>query len=316
MQSRPAQHPGTLPLSEHAETAAQWWKPLMVVASSSVLFSAIAACEQIAGTDTPITVMAAFPSEAEQGRTVQVRIVGSGFPSEPMVTWERDGVAEPLISVLDLSFVSESEILATISIGLATEIAYYDVVVRRGRKKGISTEFDRGVGTAAFRVTSLTGQLSFRYQGMADGEFAVHATWPFDPDAPNLMGTREFSNEHPDWAVAYPYRSGATTVLEAQRRRPDGWWDTFQLEIPTGPPTSTGTVQLNGYVGEFVVGTGGGGPLEYYLAYGGTVTFTSASRERLAGSFVLHMVDVDDKGSIEVTGSFDVPVISSGPYQP
>ena len=167
-------------------------------------------------------------------------------------------------------------------------------------------------------LQTLTGVLKFEYTGADKGNFAVSATWPFDPKKPGMMDTKAFQAAHPDWAVAYPFAPQNATVIVAQHRRPDGWWDVFELMVPGGPVTSPRTVELwdgtAGYGGEFVIGTGGGGPLAYYSVEKGSVTFSSVSEDRLKGTFVAQLVVAKTAKRIEVRGSFDVPVIPTSPY--
>jgi hypothetical protein len=101
---------------------------------------------------TPITVLSADPSEGEQGRTVEVRILGAGFLADAVPTWERDGVADTLIVVDQVVFVSDTELRATVRIGRETDLGPYDVAVRSKRKKGIGSEAPKGVGEDVFTV--------------------------------------------------------------------------------------------------------------------------------------------------------------------
>jgi uncharacterized membrane protein len=101
---------------------------------------------------TPISVAAADPAEGEQGRTLEVRIMGAGFLADAVPTWERDGVADTLIVVDQVVFVSETELLATVRIGRGTDLGPYDVAVRSKRKKGIGSEDPVGVGEDIFTV--------------------------------------------------------------------------------------------------------------------------------------------------------------------
>jgi len=102
---------------------------------------------------TPISVASVDPAEGEQGRTLEVRIMGAGFLADAVPTWERDGVADTLIVVDQVVFVSDTELLATVTIGLETDLGPYDVAVTSRRKKGIGSEDPVGVGLEIFAVT-------------------------------------------------------------------------------------------------------------------------------------------------------------------
>jgi hypothetical protein len=120
---------------------------------------------------TPITVLSVEPSEGEQGRTVEVRILGAGFLDDAHATWERDGVADTLIVVDQVVFVSDTELQATVMIGSEADLGSYDVAVRSKRKKGIGSEEPEGVGLEIFSVTPyeplFLGRLA---QGLWEGD--------------------------------------------------------------------------------------------------------------------------------------------------
>jgi uncharacterized membrane protein len=101
---------------------------------------------------TPIAVLSAHPATGEQGRTLEVRIEGKGFLDDADATWERDGVTDTLIVVDQVVFVSDTELLATVTIGSEADLGSYDVAVRSSRKKGIGSEEPTGVGQDIFTV--------------------------------------------------------------------------------------------------------------------------------------------------------------------
>jgi probable HAF family extracellular repeat protein len=107
---------------------------------------------------TPISVASADPAEGEQGTTLEVRITGAGFLDDAVPTWERDGVADTLIVVDEVVFVSDTELLAMVRIGLETDLGPYDVAVRSSRKKGIGSEDPVGVGEGVFEVVPYAPQ--------------------------------------------------------------------------------------------------------------------------------------------------------------
>jgi uncharacterized membrane protein len=101
---------------------------------------------------TPISVASADPAEGEQGRALEIRILGAGFLADAVPTWERDGVADTLIVVDQVVFVSHTELRATVRIGRDADLGSYDVAVRSSRKKGIGSEEPTGVGQDIFTV--------------------------------------------------------------------------------------------------------------------------------------------------------------------
>jgi probable HAF family extracellular repeat protein len=103
------------------------------------------------------TVSSALPSYAHQGDAdVAVRILGSGFDQGSSAAWERDGAADPKVTVHGTRFVSSAELVATISVAPDASIDFYDVAVTTStRKKGIGME--RFTVTAAQSIGTLGG---------------------------------------------------------------------------------------------------------------------------------------------------------------
>jgi uncharacterized membrane protein len=147
--------------AERAGSTAIHWRWQSVLLIGLLAFAALG-CSELAteadrapaGFDVPISVHAVHPAVGGQGQTVEVRILGEGFVNGAVPTWERGGVADTLISVGQVVFVSDSELLATVAIGLAADPAEYDVVVSRTRKGGIGTE--EGSAGEIFRVVEFT----------------------------------------------------------------------------------------------------------------------------------------------------------------
>lgn len=89
------------------------------------------------------TVSSATPAWGNKGQTgEQVRILGSGFEPGAQVTWQRNGVPDPRITVTATTYVSPSEMIATVDIATEADLAFYDIAVTRvsDRKTGIGTE--------------------------------------------------------------------------------------------------------------------------------------------------------------------------------
>lgn len=103
------------------------------------------------------TVSAAVPSYAHQGDAgVAVRILGSGFDRGSTASWERNGVTDQKIAVMETRFVSSSELVATINVAPDATIDLYDVAVTTStRKKGIGME--RFIVTVAQSIGTLGG---------------------------------------------------------------------------------------------------------------------------------------------------------------
>lgn len=97
-----------------------------------------------------ITVTATDPPYGKQGESGKlVSITGSGFASGDQASWERNGVADPKITIVSTQFASSTELRATINIAGDATLAFYDVAIIRSGRKG-------GIGTERFEVTQAT----------------------------------------------------------------------------------------------------------------------------------------------------------------
>jgi hypothetical protein len=120
---------------------------------------------------TPLSVASVDPAEGEQRSTLEVRITGAGFLDDAVPTWERHGVADTLIVVDQVAFVSDTELRATITIRSDAGLGAYDVAVRSRRKKGIGSEDPVGVGPEIFTVTPYEPLfLGLLAQGLWEGD--------------------------------------------------------------------------------------------------------------------------------------------------
>lgn len=93
------------------------------------------------------SVSSANPSYGDQGTTVDVQIVGSGFSSGAAATWLLNGVADNHVHTNSTRFVSSTQLVANITIASDAAIAFWDVQVSLVGGKN-------GVGSDAFEVTS------------------------------------------------------------------------------------------------------------------------------------------------------------------
>jgi len=109
----------------------------------------VSASAQFARTaGSTLTVSAASPAYGHRGETGKpVTITGSGFVSGATVTWERNGVADPNITVQSAVVVSATRIDAVIAISASADLAFYDIAVTNADRK-------KGVGTEQFEVTT------------------------------------------------------------------------------------------------------------------------------------------------------------------
>jgi probable HAF family extracellular repeat protein len=112
---------------------------------------------QLAKAATGPTVTSVNPSYGHQADgLVTIRVLGSGYDQGSVASWERNGVADPKITVHETRFVSSGELSATVSIAADASIDLYDVAVTTStRKKGIGME--KYEVTAAQSIGTLGG---------------------------------------------------------------------------------------------------------------------------------------------------------------
>jgi hypothetical protein len=116
-------------------------------------------------------VTAADPAWANRGETGrQVHILGSGFEPGSEVSWQRSGTPSADVIVSAVSFVSSTELVATVDVAVDAELAYYDVVVTRpsDRKSGIGTEMFEV--TTAQSLGTLAGNTTWSYSANDAGQ--------------------------------------------------------------------------------------------------------------------------------------------------
>lgn len=111
------------------------------------------------GGGPPVKVTAADPPAGEQGTSVSVRVLGSNFEPGSVAEFTLQGVAGKVRSN-STTFVSDSELVADITIESDAELGFYDVEVITPRgKKGVGTELfevllpgDPGTGNIPLNV--------------------------------------------------------------------------------------------------------------------------------------------------------------------
>lgn len=94
-----------------------------------------------------LSVTAATPPFGDQGTTAEVHIFGSGFTSSAKATWLLHGVADDHVHTNSTTFVSSSELVASITIASDATLDFWDVQVSLSNGKN-------GVGSECFEVTS------------------------------------------------------------------------------------------------------------------------------------------------------------------
>jgi hypothetical protein len=92
----------------------------------------------VTATDPP------FGRRGDQG--AQITITGTGFDNGSRASWERNGSTDPKVNVRSTTFVSSTQLVATVDIATDASLSLYDVAVT-------TTTGRKGIGTAKFEVT-------------------------------------------------------------------------------------------------------------------------------------------------------------------
>lgn len=262
-------------------TEAELRRSLVAAISLAVTLVLLMGCADALPTahEVPITVTSTEPTAAEQGQTLAVHIYGEGFGADGAdARWERDGVPDTLIVVGEITFVSETELIASISVDRETDLGLYDVAVTRKRKKGTGSESITGVGKEIFTV---------------------------EPYEPQPLGWLVESM----WAGAH---SGAFTIndegMVAGNALDDSWTWTAVYWTQDGGPVSFGgeeAVALGSNQGGAIVGARGVADdlimVTPFIYEHGVVT----ELEPLAAPHRSHALDINGSGTIVGWGARD-----------
>ena len=109
-----------------------------------------------------VTVTAAVPDVAQQGVTLNVQVLGSGFDRGSLVDFALEGVVAPELRVNSTTYRNGGELIANVTVALDALPARYDVIVTTTRgKKGIGTErFAVVVPYETLQSTALSSQVA------------------------------------------------------------------------------------------------------------------------------------------------------------
>ena len=94
-----------------------------------------------------LAVTSTTPAFGDQGTTVDVHILGSGFTAGAQAKWLLNGVADDHVHTNSTTYISSSELVANITIASDAQTAFWDVQVSLSNGKN-------GVGSDCFEVTS------------------------------------------------------------------------------------------------------------------------------------------------------------------
>jgi hypothetical protein len=271
----------------------------------------------------PAVVSGAFPWDAAQGETVEVRITGTGFTTGDALVWERNGSAAPGITVQQTTLLSDSVLVATVHIAPTAIAQTYDISVRSGDRR-------RGVGTEVFNVlhgtgSTLTAAFSFDYSGHRTGTFDASGSFVLSAETMFAQGAR--------WVVTYYDYRWREQFFMAAEPRPDGWTNFLMCWSPGGRIAEPGTRLLECWL---EIGTDFSAERrrwsdeqlveDSYSSWigsdrpadgSGRLTITEVTPLRLLGTFRItmhadYLHTLSDPGpTLLAEGSFDMPIVSA-----
>ena len=108
----------------------------------------LVAVEAPGGGGAPPKVNSTDPVSSPADVTLSVRVLGSGFDAQSVTEFLLAGTSVPDVTVNSTAYVSDSELVANLTIGGTAVEALYDVAVTNGRGK-------RGVGIELFEIGTL-----------------------------------------------------------------------------------------------------------------------------------------------------------------
>lgn len=133
------------------------------------------------GGGPPVRVTATDPTGAEQGTTLDVRILGSSFEPGSNAAFILDGTPG-LVGTNFTTFVSQDELIANITVDAGADLGLYDVEV-------ITPHGKKGVGTELFEIRMPGGKDQTEYV-ITDWQGAV---WSAGPISAGIGLNGEFS---------------------------------------------------------------------------------------------------------------------------
>jgi len=101
----------------------------------------------VARSATALAVTSTSPAFGDQGTTVDVHILGTGFTAGAQASWLLNGVPDNHVRTNGTTVVSSTELVANITIAADAQLAFWDVQVALSNGKN-------GVGSDVFEVTS------------------------------------------------------------------------------------------------------------------------------------------------------------------
>ena len=123
--------------------------------SPSGASSTTAAALSKSGSATGVSISSAAPDSASVSTTLDVHVFGSGFANGMVAQWALSGVSDSTqVRTNSTTFVSNTEVIANITITATATVGSWDVMMMSGSKTGVGSEL--GVAKQIFKVTDPT----------------------------------------------------------------------------------------------------------------------------------------------------------------
>jgi hypothetical protein len=206
---------------------------------------------------TALAVTAANPSFGDQGTTIDVHVLGSGFTSGAQATWLLHGAADPAhVRTNRTTFVSSTELVANITIASDAQLDFWDVQVALiGGKNGVGSECFEVTSAqvlsstpveAVYRTNNLLQVVGYgndafvidealRFIDLGNGQ-----AWGLDPDGSVAVG-RDGNQQ----ATAWVRQPGGSWTAEALPPAPNS----VEQNATSAARTASGTLLVAGWDG-------------------------------------------------------------------
>lgn len=238
---------------------------MLVTAVASCSRDAIVVPSRIAGDAGPsmgkspiaLAVTATNPSFGDEGTTIDVHILGSGFTAGAQATWLLHGAADPAhIRTNSTTFISSTELVANITIASDAQLAFWDVQVALvGGKNGVGSECFEVTTAQVLSTTSLravygTNNL-LQVVGYGTDAFVIDdalqfvdlgsgQAWALDPDGSIAVG-RDGNQQ----ATAWVRQTNGSWIAEPLPPAPNS----VERNATSAARTASGTLLVAGWDG-------------------------------------------------------------------
>jgi hypothetical protein len=189
-----------------------------------------------------LSVASASPAFGDQGVTLDVHVLGSGFTTGAQATWLLHGLADPAhVRTNSTTYVSSTELVANITIASDATLDFWDVqVALAGGKNGVGSEAFEvtaaqilGSGTIGGSATVVQMNDLLQVVGFSTSSGNAETAWVYDPTSGMLaLGPGEANGIDPlgAFAVGIDPRSVPTAWI----KQSGNIWATQALPQPAG----------------------------------------------------------------------------------